>query len=729
MTNGSGPTQPPGPRPHVLSGVADQSARIVRLPDALSAVARAQRLEGQVIQQNPDGSTRVRTEQGDLDIIVRGRQPQQGQQIQVDVPSGRPPRQVVIRQAPQQPSQTSSPPQADDPVIQTRITAQTVRAEQAVQRVEAQQQSTATRTAQPAAQPAAANTSGRADAPTPQTSTPRPLPAQAPAQIPQQPTPLPAGTTVRFLPVTPAQAQQIVQQTIQNLTTLPTSIARAAFTANLIAQDAQTTNTQSLLSIRAGDVSALTQTVRTVPLPTAQNAAPVGSAIANVPPALQLVRNFLGFTPQSQPALTNTATPTTAPASVIYGKTGPVLTLTQAPLATGQIGVAKLIPALNSLITTLPGGSGLTNLPSSFARITQFDATLLNIRLPDVSLTPPTALNARPQGLPVPDGAFKITPPIATPTTPAGTLTAQVSGMTPQNLPLITLQWPGTALPQNFVLQFSASNLPLGAQITLSPGTIMVAQPGSAGTQAAASAGASASGGTINLPPGLLSLFGPGPWPTLDETYQTLYQAAPQAAQSLARILPSPANPSQLGSAALLFIAAVRSGDIASWLGDKKIDLLQRATGRGNILGRVTQDLSTIAQRTADSASATGDWKAIPLPMFWEGEVQKVALYVKDDGGRARDDDDKGDKQTRFIFDLDLTRMGGVQLDGLVRGKRFDLVLRTQTPLSVSMQQAMKQSYNRALHDTDLHGDLSFQGDIKSWVNVLQQDSQYGASA
>jgi hypothetical protein len=301
----------------------------------------------------------------------------------------------------------------------------------------------------------------------------------------------------------------------------------------------------------------------------------------------------------------------------------------------------------------------------------------------------------------------------------AGTVTAQVTGFTAQNLPLVTLQWPGSSLPQSFVLQFNAANLPVGTQLTLQPQNMIVTQPGSITPGVLPGATSSMSS--------LIGLFGPGPWPIMDETYQTLLQISPQAAQALARSIPNPANSGQLGSAALLFIAAARSGDIGSWLGDKKIDALQKA-GRNNLLGRLTQELSTLAQRTADAASSTGEWRALPLPLFWEGEIQKIALYVKQDGGGRGEDDENG-KQTRFIFDLDLNRMGGVQLDGLVRDKRFDLVVRTQTPLSNSMQQAMRQSYNEALQTTELHGDLSFQGDIKNWVNVLQKSEQYGASA
>ena len=102
-----------------------------------------------------------------------------------------------------------------------------------------------------------------------------------------------------------------------------------------------------------------------------------------------------------------------------------------------------------------------------------------------------------------------------------------------------------------------------------------------------------------------------------------------------------------------------------------------------------------------------------------------IQFQVPDDNS----DDDQGDKQTRFVFDLDLTRMGPVQLDGLIQGQRLDMIVRTEMPFSEPMRQAMRQAYSDALKDTELQGDLDFQGDTKHWVNVLQKDEAFGTNA
>ena len=166
--------------------------------------------------------------------------------------------------------------------------------------------------------------------------------------------------------------------------------------------------------------------------------------------------------------------------------------------------------------------------------------------------------------------------------------------------------------------------------------------------------------------------------------------------------------------AALFFLAAVRSGDLGSWLGSKTLDALTRG-GKGNALTSLTNDLSAIPRGEAP----VGEWRAVPLPLFYEGEMQKMTLFTRSDTD-GRDEEDEN-KQTRFIFDLNLSRMGPVQLDGLIKGKRLDLLVRTQTPFSEPMRQIMRQSYTQALENTELYGDLNFQGDPKHWVNVLQK--------
>ena len=116
--------------------------------------------------------------------------------------------------------------------------------------------------------------------------------------------------------------------------------------------------------------------------------------------------------------------------------------------------------------------------------------------------------------------------------------------------------------------------------------------------------------------------------------------------------------------------------------------------------------------------------------MFWEGEIQRITLYTRHENQNQQDDQqDNKNGQTRFVFDLSLTRMGKVQLDGFLKDQRLDLVIRTQNAFSQPMQQTMRQAYSGALDQTSLSGDLNFQGSTENWVHVLENEKQFGANA
>ena len=54
----------------------------------------------------------------------------------------------------------------------------------------------------------------------------------------------------------------------------------------------------------------------------------------------------------------------------------------------------------------------------------------------------------------------------------------------------------------------------------------------------------------------------------------------------------------------------------------------------------------------------------------------------------------------------------------------IDLIVRTQEPFSRVMQLQMKSAYADAMDMSDLAGDLSFQNDPQSWVNIQVQDNE-----
>lgn len=714
------------------SGRSGLVVQILVLPKTIDTSAKALRLEGQITSLKSDGSARISTPEGDIDVKIRGnKRPQIGQRIEIDLPAGRQPRQAVIREISSQnisrgdnnspviKSTAPPPPQTviTDPRIVSPIPEKT--APQAQQNINTQITTNNTQT--PIKQPV----TGQQPLP--------PLLQENPAQniTPQtQARPLTTETAVRLIGVPPAQAQTVATEFVQNLTLQQVIIPRVQFTANLIAENAQNNLSRILIQTTPVKPAPLAAQVLNILQPVLnkgffQNLAPIQTtpvqttATLNIAPEISLLPTAKAPTPATPilPTITNTqAIPTaqtvppatanillqslTQPAENTAAKTQPV-NITGTPSA--QITTPITTPQTASL-TSLPITFDPTN-PATFItpRIDKIDIQVVKITPPEILLVPPTTEGTRPAP-PLP-AATQFTPPL-TSTNNAATVTAQVTGFTGQSLPLVTVQWPGTPLPQSFVLQFKSNNLQLGTQLQIIPKASTAPLPTL----------------TALLPQTTNPLLRGFQWPALDELYSDLSRISPQAAASLSRALPNPANAAQIGPAAMMFIAAVRSGDIGTWLGDKKIDLIQRA-GRSNILGRLVQDSAQTA-RTVEPASS-GDWRAVPLPMFWEGEIHKITLYTRHEN-QNNQQDQNGNGQTRFVFDLSLSRMGDVQLDGLLRDKRLDLVVRTENAFSSPMQQAMRQAYTSALDSTDLTGDLNFQGSTKNWVHVLEKNEQLG---
>jgi hypothetical protein len=354
-------------------------------------------------------------------------------------------------------------------------------------------------------------------------------------------------------------------------------------------------------------------------------------------------------------------------------------------------------------------------------------------------ITQPLILSAKIISLTLPSGQTIAIPQTTTPApvqvampTPVATapplITATVTEVTAQNQPIIPIPTNNTGGVQNFILQSPPATVPVGTQVTLmpqlsAPPLIVTGDPSMISTP---SASAPIAAPASILPPawrGLLPLMqSSSVWPVMDELFQTFYQTTPQAAQIFGRTIPSPANPSNFGPTIMLFAAALKSGDLQGWLGEKKLEMIQKL-GKQSILSRLSGETASLS--TNNDAAST-EWKSFPIPLLWQNEISKLMFHVRKEPSENEQDNPEGG--SRFVMDLSLTRMGEVQLDGMVRGKRLDLIVRTQLPISPIMQDAMYTAYSRALDGTDIYGEIGFQSDVKNWENIIKREENLAAS-
>lgn len=201
-------------------------------------------------------------------------------------------------------------------------------------------------------------------------------------------------------------------------------------------------------------------------------------------------------------------------------------------------------------------------------------------------------------------------------------------------------------------------------------------------------------------------------WPALDYALEILRSLdAPEAQGLMSQQGPAPAVPQagpRLTSSMLFFLTALTGGNPGSWanslMGGQAARLLERA-GQGDLLSRLGNELT---QMTRLTDAAGNDWRLLPMPFFDGQQIQQLRLFLRRDSGGGAGGGE-GEEATRFVLEVSLTRLGDLQLDGLVRGKRFDLILRTREGLPDAMRGDILQIFQDANEAAGYKGALTFQ--------------------
>lgn len=309
------------------------------------------------------------------------------------------------------------------------------------------------------------------------------------------------------------------------------------------------------------------------------------------------------------------------------------------------------------------------------------------------------------QNLPLPQNMVQMTihdilPPQTLPpdTRPAGSVLALVESLTASGAPVIRTP------DAHFVLRQSAP-LPVGTHI------IMTIAPASAQDILGSM---QTSGSTAPLWP-FDPLFS-GSWDALEEALHMLSGISPAAAQNLAQTLPA-AN-ARLAPTTLFFLAALRMGNIESWLGENTLNAL-RGGGRRELAEQLTQDFAKLA--SLSKTAVAGEWRAISMPLLQQDQhIHLIQFFLRqpppDDATEGDDAKGAREKTTRFILNLHLSRMGDMQLDGFVQKKRFDLILRSEEKLPATIRQELLQKFTSGLEQTGMDGSMRFQTRAEQWV-------------
>ncbi len=510
-------------------------------------------------------------------------------------------------------------------------------------------------------------------------------------QTAQSPAPQP-GPPVQAQPV-PTPAAQPVATALPTQTPLPAPVS----IAQLLAQ-------APVLPLAADGTPIF------APVPLAANAPVIGNTPLNVPQFFTLIANgevavrVVGVqVPNAAPVIVqppaNTPPPSAPVSAPTTAPTAQAIPVTPAPNALPVQTSAPAVPNAPNVAVPLPTVSTaptLTVAPAAqptpaLGAVPTTPAAPVVAETPIIEAPPkqPGLVLPGPQGLPAappaPPQAVQPQPPLAT-----------LSGVVVSNagaMPVIRAE--AGEIQINL-----RANLPVGTRVVLD---VLAQLPPRGFTTV-----------IPPLPPAALPLSGPAGanvgWPTLQESLAVLERSNPQAAQQLAQVIPDGGPRTAL--AMMSFAQAMRTGDARQWPGDSTLRILERAGPRGSHLASTLSDeVSALSSRAREPSA---EWRALPLPWSVDGRIERIALITRREG--AGDDEEAKKKSgggggTRFLINLDLSRLGEMQLDGMFRKETrgFDMMIRTRTALPDDMRNDLSGLFATSNAAMGLKGTLSFQ--------------------
>jgi hypothetical protein len=195
-------------------------------------------------------------------------------------------------------------------------------------------------------------------------------------------------------------------------------------------------------------------------------------------------------------------------------------------------------------------------------------------------------------------------------------------------------------------------------------------------------------------------------WANFSDAVAVLQKVDPGAAQLLMQRLPDAGQQFMLNAAG--WVAAAQTGDMRAWLGDRAVKALEKA-GRADLIGRLEDDLGEM-RASVTLPRGAGDWQAVTLPFLFEQRIERIRLTMRRQRERDQEEGRDGEEGLRFLVDVDMSRLGALQFDGLVKrnAKSFDLIVRSRRQLPDEVRREIAVIFARALDNMGMIGAAVF---------------------
>ncbi len=193
------------------------------------------------------------------------------------------------------------------------------------------------------------------------------------------------------------------------------------------------------------------------------------------------------------------------------------------------------------------------------------------------------------------------------------------------------------------------------------------------------------------------------------EALAGLQKSDPAAFESLKSILPQTGV--KLPALIHTFITAASQGvPLASFIGEANAIAIQNLGEKGRtLISAMEKEFSASSKKVSDGRSS---WQAWSIPILSGAVVEPVSLYLQRPQEDARQQKGAAVKPNavRFVLDLNLSKLGKLQMDGLAHGseRRFDLIVRHQDDLPASFDEKVRQIFTQTLSA------LNYTGTVKT---------------
>ena len=205
-------------------------------------------------------------------------------------------------------------------------------------------------------------------------------------------------------------------------------------------------------------------------------------------------------------------------------------------------------------------------------------------------------------------------------------------------------------------------------------------------------------------------------WETLREVMAALHATDPATARHMAQnVLPQGGGAITTG--VLFFLSAMLTGDVRRWMGEDTLRTLQRTSG--NLLDRLSQDMGDMRRMAVEPVGQ--EWRSYLVPIISGNALEQIKLFIRGERDQKSEDDTGSGQKLRFVIEIEFSRLGPFQFDGLSRDRSIDLMVRTRDPLSKIMREDIRRIYANTISALGFSGTIDFQQSAIFAINPTQE--------